>query len=323
MFIARKLGELSRRRFLLGVLTAFLISACRSRVSQMSDSPSADDECQIVQHEFGEACVPFRPQRIVAINEYFLEMLVAFDIQPLAAGEPNLTSSRAPHLIGKIENVESLGKAQQLNLEKMVQLNPDLILGLNISSENHQTYSQIAPTLSLEHIQTAWKEDLRRYAEILDKSQKSEQLLAQYQARVEAFQQTMGDRLNKTKVSVVRAEADGDIGFRDSASFPGSVLEDIGLPRPVSQQSDKVTQHVSLERLDLLDGDVIFVAIDPGAEDSFKGFQNRPLWQTLNAVKNGRVYVVDSGYWLFGNILAANAILDDLFKYLVEDWEPA
>jgi len=34
-------------------------------------------------------------------------------------------------------------------------------------------------------------------------------------------------------------------------------------------------------------------------------------------VKNQRVYAVDSGYWIFGNILSANAILDDLFKYLV------
>jgi iron complex transport system substrate-binding protein len=29
------------------------------------------------------------------------------------------------------------------------------------------------------------------------------------------------------------------------------------------------------------------------------------------------VYTVDSGYWIFGNILSANAILDDLSKYLL------
>ena len=322
MFTTRKLGELSRRKFLSGVLTAFLISACRRQVSQTSTSSFADDECRIVQHEFGETCVLLRPQRLIAVDEISLEVLIALDIKPLAAGEHNLLSSRALHLAGKTEGVESLGKMQQLNLEKMVQLNPDLVLGLiGISLENYQTYSQIAPTLSFEYIHSAWKDDLRRYAEILGKREKAEQLLAQYQARVEELQKTMGARLEKTRVSVTRFGADGDLGFRDSASFPGSVLEDIGFPRPVPQQSDDIYQIISLERLDLVDGDVIFAVVDPGAEDSFKGFQNRPLWQALSAVKNGRVYVVSSGYWIFGNILAANAILDDLFRYLISEEE--
>jgi len=46
-----------------------------------------------------------------------------------------------------------------------------------------------------------------------------------------------------------------------------------------------------------------------------------PLWQKLEAVQNNRVFTVDFNYWSFGNVLAANAILDDLFKYLVEEWE--
>ena len=69
----------------------------------------------------------------------------------------------------------------------------------------------------------------------------------------------------------------------------------------------------------MLDGDVIFAAVDPGGEESLKSFQTRPLLQTLKAAQQDQVYVVDSGYWIFGNILAANAILDDLFKYLVEE----
>lgn len=42
------------------------------------------------------------------------------------------------------------------------------------------------------------------------------------------------------------------------------------------------------------------------------------MWQALNVVKNERVYTVDSSYWIFGNIQSANAILDDLFKYLLD-----
>jgi len=93
---------------------------------------------------------------------------------------------------------------------------------------------------------------------------------------------------------------------------------------PVPEMQNQLTTNenqplvsVSLERLELLDADVLFVALDPGAEESFQKYQNTPLWQKLDVVKNQRVYAVDSGYWIFGNILSANAILDDLFKYLV------
>jgi iron complex transport system substrate-binding protein len=74
--------------------------------------------------------------------------------------------------------------------------------------------------------------------------------------------------------------------------------------------------------MDLLDGDVIFAMLDPRSEESFQQFQNHPLWQTLNAVKTNQVYQVDSGYWSFGNLLAANAILDDLFRYLLPTDQP-
>jgi iron complex transport system substrate-binding protein len=160
---------------------------------------------------------------------------------------------------------------------------------------------------------------------MLNRSQQARQQLENYQDRVEKLRRAIGDRLEKTEVSVVRFYADGRLEFRDSSSFPGSVLKDVGLPRPAVQYEGNsgFTQSVSAERLDLLDGDVMFVALDAGAQEAFARFQKDPLWQKLEAVQNNQVFTVDSGYWIFGNVLAANAILDDLFKYLVEERESA
>jgi iron complex transport system substrate-binding protein len=63
----------------------------------------------------------------------------------------------------------------------------------------------------------------------------------------------------------------------------------------------------------------MFVTLDPNAEENFNKYRHTVLWQQLNVVRNNQVYTVDSGYWIFGNILAANAILDDLSKYLIND----
>ena len=318
--------------FVLGICVLVLIVACNRpgdipnsdrSYSTETDTQLSPTECQNIQHQLGETCIPINPQRIIATNEDTLEILLALGLKPIAAAEPNAVSSRSRHLAGKVNDVVSLGKENQLSLEKILQLNPDLILGSDFSlKNNYDQFSQIAPTVALNlSIHDAWKATLQRAGEILNRSQQAQQQLESYQNRVEKLQRAMGDRLDKTEVSVVRFYADGHLEFRDSSSFPGSVLKDVGLPRPTVQyetNSDETYQSVSTERLDLLDGDVIFVALDAGANEQFTKFQQNPLWQKLDAVQSDRVFTVDSGYWIFGNVLAANAILDDLFQYLVD-----
>jgi iron complex transport system substrate-binding protein len=41
------------------------------------------------------------------------------------------------------------------------------------------------------------------------------------------------------------------------------------------------------------------------------------LWQQLNAVKQGKVYQVPD-YWIGYGPLAANAVIDDLYKYILD-----
>lgn len=308
---------------LLVIATFVTVSACGGAFSTNAPSDLATQSpagaCQTVQHSLGETCVPKDPKRLIATDGIALEVLLALDRKPLAAAEPNLVSSRARQLEGMTEGIDSLGSEQQPSLEKLVQLNPDMILGFNVSSENYDIFSQVSPTVSFDYTQIGWKKELRRSGEVLNNTQRAEQLLVEYQARIREFQAAMGNQLEQTEVSVVRFYSDaGSTDFRPRLSFPGSVLEDVGLPRPAAQSgSEEFYVPVSLEQLDRLDGDVIFAALDPGSKESFETFQSSPLWQNLEAVKNDRVYIVDSGYWIFGNILAANAILDDLFDYLV------
>lgn len=320
--------------FLVGILSFLLISACGGDVSQKLNSHSSkpllatssngtESSCRAVKHVLGETCVPANPQRIVVVDGMTLDAVLALGVKPIAATDPGLVGSRARYLEGKSKDIASAGQDGQPNLERLVLLNPDLILGFNSALQNYKVFSQIAPTIPSKYVHTAWKDDLRRIGDILNRTQQAERLLAQYQERAEKLRVATGNRLEKTEVSVVRfMAAKGNTHFRTRYSFPGSVLEDVGFPSPAAQRratESKVPYvSISLERPDLLDGDVIFAALDPGSEGSLNQFETSPLWQTLKAVKNKQVYPVDSGYWTFGNILAANAILDDLFKYLVQ-----
>jgi iron complex transport system substrate-binding protein len=287
-------------------------------------SKSALSECKVIKHDLGETCIPSHPQRIIALDDIIMETLLALDLKPIATTQANIAGSKIAKFCQKAEGIVYLGKDSQPNIEKMVELNPDLILGFSVGDQQYKLFSQIAPTVTLNYTQTGWKNDLLRIAEITDKSTQAQILLEQYQQRIQKLRTFINHNFQEKTVSVSRFYAGNQVSeFRTKYSFPGNLLMEVGILLPEIQNQLTTNENqplvsVSLERLDLLDADILFVALDPDAEASFQKYKNSPLWQKLNVVKNQRVYTVDSGYWIFGNILSANAILDDLFTYLVK-----
>jgi iron complex transport system substrate-binding protein len=312
--------------FLLMILAFFLVTGCYSQLIKNTNIPRAKlaaTECRVFQHQLGETCVPLNPQRVIALDDTTLEVLLALGVKPIGAVQPNITGSKKPYLGKKAEGIASLGKDSQPNLEKMVQLHPDFMIGFEFGQENYELFSRIAPTVSLEYIQIGWKDALQRAGEILGKTEQAQDALVRYQKRVKELRKALENQLGKTKVSVSRFYAGLQFTeFRTQYSFPVSVLQEVGLSLPKVQlqtttSPDETYVAVSLENLDWLDADVLFVVLNPGSEEIFKKYQTSQLWQLLNVVKNNQVYTVDAAYWIFGNILSANAILDDLFKYLL------
>ncbi|WP_258003783.1 TonB-dependent receptor domain-containing protein [Fischerella thermalis] len=94
-------------------------------------------ECRVIQHELGETCVPLQPQRVIVTDEEALDALLGLGLQPIAAAESNLAGSRGQQFAGKkIEQIISIGKSSQVNIERMVHLHPDLIMGFYFTAEN-------------------------------------------------------------------------------------------------------------------------------------------------------------------------------------------
>ncbi|BAB73057.1 iron-siderophore ABC transporter substrate-binding protein [Anabaena sp. FACHB-709] len=308
-----------------------LVTACYSNINdniKSSKSQPITSECRVIKHPLGETCIPLQPQRIITMDEDILEVLLALDLKPVAvATNVNAWGNRERQLFSKAEGIASiiLGNEALPNLEKMVLLHPDLILGLasSTSRKDYELFSQIAPTITLDYVQSRWKDRFLRIGEIMGRREQAQKALTQYQQRVEQLRTIVAKQLGEIKVSVSNFTIwSQTIELRSKFSFPGSVLLEVGLSFPERQNQFSTTPDypfvsVSMERLELLDADVMFASLEYGSEEKFQKYQNSPLWQKLKVVKNNRLYTVDSGYWIFGNILSANAILDDLYQYLV------
>jgi iron complex transport system substrate-binding protein len=314
-------------QFLLVIITSVWVIACNSSNVELGDSGNNDVELQsppavqVVKHGMGKTTVPANPSRIITLDDYALECVLALQNQPVGSV---IFENKPPYFQGKIQGIENLGSEGEPSLEKILVLKPDLILGTMLHEQTYRQLSQIAPTVLTPHKDSKdWKAALMDFAEALGKTDVAEQILQDYNDRLETFKTQMGDRLEDTQVSVVRIYPT-HISLYLNDVFIGTILQDAGLPRPPSQDKSGAAYEISKERIRDADGDVIFVwtygynqQYQQEAQTALEQLKTDLLWSQLNAVQQGNVYEVP-GYWIGAGPLAANAVIDDLFQYLLD-----
>ncbi len=156
---------------------------------------------------------------------------------------------------------------------------------------------------------------------MLGREETAREVWQKYDRRIEQLKKALGDRYKDKTISVV-IFCCGGINSETENSFIGSILSDAGLQRPESQRyKPQGYINISEETLEMADGDVIFVVVYGGNETGERDLdtiQQKPLWQKLKAVRQNRVYYVDPTTWRGRTPLAADAVLDDLEKYLIK-----
>jgi iron complex transport system substrate-binding protein len=309
----------------LSALALILIVACSGKSSnnitiQDNIPPSAT---RIVSHAMGKTSIPANPKRIVTLTTGGLAHALALGVIPIGASwgvDEGKLEPYQPYLHN--QQLTYLGSMQNPNLEKILLLKPDLIVGEPLHKRIYNHLSRIAPTVlnDMSYVAWDWKKHLRFSGEVLDKTQEVEKLLSEYYQRILELRQKLGSRIPTTRVSIVYLDSTS-ISFLLKDSLAGMILQDIGILRPPAQDKRGAYGDLafSFETIAQMDGDVIFL-ISPEDKDSLSvmtKLKDQPLWLQLKAVRQDKVYQVDAKYWLSWNVIGANLILDDLFKYLL------
>jgi len=288
--------------------------------SPASPTPEATQSAtRTIKHAMGTTEVPAHPKRVVVLDTGELDTAMTLGVKPVGAVEA-IAGEGLPAYLQGTEGIQLVGTINEPNLEKIAALKPDLILSSKMRHETiYKQLSQIAPTVFAERTGVTWKENFDLFARALGKEEEAERVKQEYQAHVQEFRRKMGDRLKQTEVTVIRF-LPGDTRLYQKESFIGTVLEDLGLPRPPSQDvNDFAMYNVSEEFIPQIGGDVIFVTVYGNEADTAKrDFMTSPLWEKLEAVRAGRVYEVSDDLWMLGiGYTAANGVIDDLERYLL------
>ncbi|NJO50244.1 MAG: iron chelate uptake ABC transporter family permease subunit [Leptolyngbyaceae cyanobacterium RM2_2_4] len=309
------------------ILTAALVGGLLVTLTDFLGRSTPAD-CTPVDPVAGTTCVPNPFERLITLDGVAFEDAIALGIKPIATVFSNLS----PHLNSQLDKVENIGQTGEPSLENVLALNPDLIMGLDSYQPIYAQTSKIAPTVLFEFEHSGqWKEVFQTISQMLGREDTAQQVMDDYNKRLEEFKAKMGDR--RPIVSVVRIYPNSiNLYLRDS--FPGTVLQDAGLARPSAQDvsaadaqriaNNPIQISISRELLSQSDGDVLFVwtaeneaEANQKAQKNLEELQHDPLWKTLDVVQKNKVYFVPS-YWIGAGPIAANAVIDDLFKYLIE-----
>ncbi|MEO9340304.1 iron-siderophore ABC transporter substrate-binding protein [Mesorhizobium sp. SB112] len=269
-------------------------------------------------------CAPGDPKRIVVLDPFY-NLGMTMELGLPVVGAP-LFGLHDPKLLAVARNaaVADIGDPKQPNLERIVLLRPDLIVGHSAWHEQiHESASRIAPTLLIDDLD--WKAHFLLLAEATGRSETAREALANYEARVSAIKA----RMEEKTVSVVRIATSGFLVYLDAPTTfgPFAILREAGVNRTPFETStgDMLFKRLDWEELEALESDVLLYftvdGYDPAAYDRIEAETlANPFWQMLPAVQAGRAYRVDRATWMgFNGIASAHRVLDDVERYILTE----
>jgi iron complex transport system substrate-binding protein len=316
-----EINDVTRREFLIGAAGLLLLPAgCGSG----EGVNGASREMRAVEHVAGTTEVPVSPQRIVSLDPHtMLDCVVALGFEPVGIGTIPGVGEYAPWLEGEVpEDVEGVLTGDYApNLEKIATLEPDLILGWDYQEQSYDELSEVAPTVMISY-EEHFGEHFERIGEATGRGEEAREVLDRYEERAASVR----EKVEGTKVSVVRP-MEGEIWLYGPLSPPGGVLADLGIeaqPIPEDTESNYGYGVMSLEFIPELTGEHVFLIAYSLEENVFEEVDEAaveellsgPLWQRLEAVREGRVHPVQGLAWTNHGPLGAMRIIDDVEQAL-------
>ncbi|WP_168120190.1 iron-siderophore ABC transporter substrate-binding protein [Paenibacillus sp. HB172176] len=280
-----------------------------------------EGQTQTIKHAMGETKVPLHPVRVVVLDSGALDNVLALGVTPVGAPSIIAVENGFSSYLKGTESIKNIGTVEQPNLETIASLAPDVIIGLKDTHEAiYDQLTQIAPTVFTEVGGGQWEENLVVHANVTGKEDEAKKLLEELDKRITELHNTFGDMLETTEVSLLRPRKDR-VSVYLKPGFTGGVAAKLGIKRPALQdRDDDFNFNVTEEQIADLDGDVIILFGRETEQDYFEHkIKTSPLWQTLKAVKNNRVYSANWEVWLSGHgIQAVNLMIDDYAKFLAQ-----
>ena len=288
------------RVWALALFTAasLLLSACGTPAAEQSSQGSyatiTDDNGRTVSFDK-------KPERIVVTSASFLEPLYAVGGE--VVGRPD-SKSKIPEAAKSVTNI---GRVYQIDAEKVLALTPDLVI------LNRGMNEKLVETLAANNIRTLVldmksyddvKREIGIFAALTGEKAKGEELVRKMDADIEAVRTSIPQE--KKRVAIIHSTGQG-LSVQLDGSIAGNIANILGWENtaagmPALDKNPDAAPY-SMETLVAQNPDIIFVT-SMGEEAEIRAsmeamFAESPAWQSVSAVRDGRVYYLPQEMFLF------------------------
>jgi iron complex transport system substrate-binding protein len=300
----------------LALVMAFSLAACGLSKNDKDVADNKASETVVVTDARGEVTIPANPQRIVDLsgNSDMLSIL-GYSVVGTANSDAYDYTKFPSYLEDTLSGAKILGYSMQstMDIEAILDLNPDLIVISSVQEQMYDDLSDIAPTVMIELAQTDWTDDLKEVGEIFGKIDKVNEYLDSYYAEAKEVGSKIKSAKGEDATYLSFLASGGNLYIFDAAGFGSVLYENLGLKKPegMPQQENISLPVVSYEGLASIDADYIFAI---GTEDDLAALQRNASWNAIPAVANGNVTTLSAspyfneGYSCIGRKLLVNEI---------------
>ena len=259
-----------------------------------------------------------KPERVVALSTSLMNFADAVDGDLAGRATVKSEDATVPQRYAKVPDV---GPVYNVSTEKIVELKPDVVLA---SESQHQKIVPILEQNGITVIVLKCKtyDDVKRNLDIIGKVYGKEDQAKAKEAALDKQIDTIVSKVRQTpkKVSIIHATP-SNVTVELQASLAGDIAHILKLDNVAVDDAtkDKDSEKIpySIEALVNKNPDMIFfTSMGPkDIENTIKNtVESNPAWNSLQAVQQGKVYVLPENYFLLNPGLDYPAAVEYMAK---------
>ena len=299
-------------------MTAMMFVGCASNNTTNEDKTT--ENTVTVTDVRGEVEIPANPKRIVDLsgNSDILSIL-GYKVVGTANSDAYDYTKFPSYLEETLSGAKILGYSMQdtMDVEAVMNLNPDLIVISTVQEKMYDALSEIAPTVMIQLEALNWKDDVRTLAKVFNKEDVANEWIANYENKAKEAGDKIKAEYGEDTTYLSFLASGGQFFIFDGAGFGDVLYNDMGLAKPAGmpEQTDISLPVVTYEGLAAIQSDYIFVI---ATDEDLAQLEANSIWNNLPAVKNGNVVVLESspyfnqGYSSIGREILVDEIGDML-----------
>lgn len=301
--------------FTLGI--ALALAGCTGNQQQRA---SHEGETVSITHSLGTVEVPVNPERVVVLDYSALENLDYMGIKPVGVPKSSIPSHLSKYKDDA--SIEDVGTVVEVNLEKINELQPDLIIIGGRLAESYNDLSAIAPVIypivtGSENFMVAFENSLNDYGKIFNKEEELNDALTEIKSKIEGIKAKVDDER-----ALILLHNRGRFSAYGSGSRFGIIHDVMGLEEAEKGLGTHIHGNpVSSEFVQKANPDILFIvdrSMIVGNDVMDKAEVENKLVQQTNAARNGKIFYLNPEVWyLAGNgITSVNMMIDEVMQAL-------